>query len=183
MTPQDLAKLIQRQTRVRLAREYSQGQADAEVVRVVPGPKYTKIDRGTEPHQMSGFLMIENETGVIYGIKGYGKVHKGHCYGTLETADQWYWGEYSPQDKAEHARRQSFLAKRMARKAAERVQENNPAEGGTEPWNVYLNGREVAVVELARNQAAPFTRLMDGPEWGIRPVADGAPLDDRETAS
>jgi hypothetical protein len=40
--------------------------------------------------------MIDNETGEIFGIKGYGVVHKGHRYGTLATADQWYWGEYGP---------------------------------------------------------------------------------------
>ena len=31
--------------------------------------------------------MIENATGVIYGIKGYGRVHTGHRYGTLDTVD------------------------------------------------------------------------------------------------
>jgi hypothetical protein len=40
--------------------------------------------------------MIENATGVIYGIKGYGRVHKGHRYGTLDTAGQWFWGNYGP---------------------------------------------------------------------------------------
>lgn len=60
-------------------------------VRVVPGKKYDKVDR----HQ-SGVLMVERETGRIYGIKGYGVVHKGHQYGTLDTIEQWYWGTYKP---------------------------------------------------------------------------------------
>jgi hypothetical protein len=95
MTVEELAALILSQQRETIASRYSQWQADAELVAVRPGKVYTKIDHGPE-HNMSGFLMIENETGRIYGIKGYGKVHKGHCYGTLDTADQWYWGEYGP---------------------------------------------------------------------------------------
>jgi hypothetical protein len=95
MTAEELAAVILTQQRERIARHHSQWQADAERVNVKPGPKYTKIDRGTE-HGMSGFLMIENATGNIYGIKGYGVVHKGHYYGTLATADQWFWGDYSP---------------------------------------------------------------------------------------
>ena len=60
-------------------------------VRVVPGQKYDKVDR-----DQSGVLMVERETGRIYGIKGYGVVHKGHQYGTLDTIEQWYWGTYKP---------------------------------------------------------------------------------------
>ena len=101
MTIDQLAALILDQQRERIAAHYSQWQADAERVNVKPGPKYTKIDRGPE-HNMSGFLMIENATGAIYGIKAYGVVHKGHYYGTLATAGDWYWGEYGPR-KLENA--------------------------------------------------------------------------------
>ena len=59
MTIDELAALILQQQRERIARHYSQWQADAERVNVKPGPKYTKIDRGPE-HNMSGFLMIDN---------------------------------------------------------------------------------------------------------------------------
>ena len=38
--------------------------------------------------------MIENSTGDIWGIKGYGVVHKGHHYGTLDTVDAYFWGGY-----------------------------------------------------------------------------------------
>jgi hypothetical protein len=99
MTPQDLARLVQAQSRLVIAARYSQWQADAEVVVVKDGPKYIKIDRGTVGN-MSGFLMIERETGEIYGIKAYGKVHKGHHYGNLATADRYFWGEYYPKDQA-----------------------------------------------------------------------------------
>lgn len=53
------------------------------------GRKYINIDVGD-----SGKYMIEMETGIIYGIKGYGKVHKGYKFGTLDTIDKYYWGEY-----------------------------------------------------------------------------------------
>jgi hypothetical protein len=91
-----LAALILEETRARLASKYSQWQADAESVEVIPGRVYTKINRGSNG-SMSGMLMVENATGNIYGIKGYGQVHKGHQYGTLETVADWYWGEYYPQ--------------------------------------------------------------------------------------
>jgi hypothetical protein len=100
MTIEQLADLILREQRERIAAVYSDWQADAERTEVIYGPKYTKINRGP-PHNMSGFLMIENATGQIYGIKGYGRVHKGHYYGTLDTADQWYWGEYGPRRRGE----------------------------------------------------------------------------------
>lgn len=95
MEIQELADIILAQQKSRLAALYSQSQADAEVIEVVPGPKYTKVNWGPE-HNISGHLMIENATGVIYGIKGYGKVHKGHIYGTLDTVTDWYWGDYYP---------------------------------------------------------------------------------------
>ncbi len=57
-------------------------------VRVVPGKKYTKVDIGS-----SGVYMVDSD-GAIYGIKGYGKVHKGHYYGTLDEIEGWNWGEY-----------------------------------------------------------------------------------------
>lgn len=61
---------------------------------IKPGQKYTKVDVGT-----SGKYMVENATGNIFGIKAYGQVHKGHFYGTLDTIDDYYWGEYYPKHK------------------------------------------------------------------------------------
>ena len=60
-------------------------------VRVRPGRKYTKVDVGT-----SGKYMVEPEgdTGHIWGIKGYGVIHRGHYYGTLDTIDKYFWGEF-----------------------------------------------------------------------------------------
>lgn len=83
-----LAALIQVQTR-------KTRQNDRIKTFVRPGRSFTKIDRG-EPEHESGYLMVEHDSGVIYGIKGYGRVHRGHCYGTLGNMDLWYWGEYDP---------------------------------------------------------------------------------------
>ena len=55
------------------------------------GKKYDKIDIGG-----SGKLMNVKETGEVFGIKGYGDIHKGHQYGTLDTIADWYWGWFSP---------------------------------------------------------------------------------------
>jgi hypothetical protein len=108
MTPDELAGRVLAQSQERLRRLYpTSPQWEWETVRVVPGPKYTKIDRGTDGG-MSGMLMIENETGLIYGIKGYGKVHKGHPYGSLGTTDEWYWGDYYP-ERITEARRRGLL--------------------------------------------------------------------------
>ncbi len=57
--------------------------------KVIPGKKYTKIDVGH-----SRKYMIDNE-GNIFGIKAYGVIHRGHCYGTLDTINDFYWGGYT----------------------------------------------------------------------------------------
>lgn len=58
------------------------------------GKKYTRVDIGT-----SGRYMVENETGNIFGIKGYGVIHKGHFYGTVDTTADYFWGDYYPERK------------------------------------------------------------------------------------
>ena len=63
-------------------------------VKVKLGKKYIKVDKNG-----SGFLMIEIDTGKIYGIKAYGVINRNHYYGTLETIDNYYWGSYKPQKK------------------------------------------------------------------------------------
>ena len=54
------------------------------------GKKYIKVDVGP-----SGKYMVEIATERIFGIKAYGVIHRGHCYGTLDEIDQWYWGRYT----------------------------------------------------------------------------------------
>ena len=100
-TIDEFAQLMQDQVHAELKRRFpdSPHMWESEVTRVVPGPVYTKVDVGA-PHNMSGRYMIENATGGIYGIKGYGRVHKGHRYGTLATVGEWFWGGYSAQRRA-----------------------------------------------------------------------------------
>lgn len=62
----------------------------AIITHILPGKKYTKIDVGH-----SGKYMVVNDTGEIFGIKAYGVIHKGHRYGTLDTINEWHWGEYT----------------------------------------------------------------------------------------
>ena len=62
--------------------------------RVIAGKKYHKVDVGPK-NNWSGKFMVDFE-GNIYGIKAYGQVHKGHRYGTLETVNNYFWGEYNP---------------------------------------------------------------------------------------
>ena len=56
-----------------------------------PGKKYTKVNIGD-----SGRYMVEVATGNIFGIKGYGIIHRGHFYGTLDTINNYNWGNYYP---------------------------------------------------------------------------------------
>jgi len=58
--------------------------------KVVLGRKFAKVDVGD-----SGRYMVVLATGEIFGIKGYGVIHLGHRYGTLDTVDGWYWGGYT----------------------------------------------------------------------------------------
>ncbi len=103
MTIEDFAKLVQEQTLARLNKQYPENLdhhpdmwlKDA-TTHIKPGRKYTKVDVGN-----SGKYMVVNETGQIFGTKAYGVIHRGHAYGTLETVDNWYWGEYHPYPKYE----------------------------------------------------------------------------------
>lgn len=69
-----------------------------EAVEVKPGKVYTKVNVGPR-HNMSGAYMIEHATGDIFGIKGYGVVHRGHRYGNLDTLDAWDWSGYRPRPR------------------------------------------------------------------------------------
>lgn len=52
--------------------------------------KYTRIDIGS-----GGRYMVVNDTGEIYGIKAYCIIHRGHYYGTLDTINDYFWGDYT----------------------------------------------------------------------------------------
>ncbi len=95
MTIEEFAKLVHTDTVAWYNQEYPDYPKNCldinAKVTIKPGKKYTKIDVGR-----SGKLMVVNDTGEIFGIKAYGVIHRGHPYGTLNTVDDWYWGEYHP---------------------------------------------------------------------------------------
>lgn len=88
---EQLATLIETQGQERLKQDKldCEGNLKNAVTSVKLGNKYTKIDVGT-----SGRYMIDSD-GNIFGIKAYGVIHRGHHYGTLETMDKYYWGDYT----------------------------------------------------------------------------------------
>lgn len=75
---------------------------------VVSGRKFTKVNIGS-----SGRYMVEMETGNIFGVKGYGQVHRGHFYGTVDTTNEYFWGDYYPERLASPLPKQgsSFIPK------------------------------------------------------------------------
>ena len=97
---QTLAELITRDQRVEWIRSgYTHDEDPARpgcawVAVVKPGTKYTKINVGS-----SGKYMVDNATGEIFGIKGYGVIHRGHRYGTLDTIQDWDWSGHTAQLK------------------------------------------------------------------------------------
>ena len=66
-----------------------QANIDNTIAHYHTGKKYIRVDVGN-----SGRYMIDME-GNIWGIKAYGVIHKGHHYGTLDTIDLYYWGQYT----------------------------------------------------------------------------------------
>ena len=57
-------------------------------INIKPGKKYFKIDVGH-----SGKYMVDS-CGKIFGIKAYGVINKKKQYGTLETIENYFWGEF-----------------------------------------------------------------------------------------
>lgn len=57
--------------------------------RIKMGKKYCNVDRGS-----SGVYMVVLATGEIFSIKGYGVIHRGHQFGTLDTIHEWDWSGY-----------------------------------------------------------------------------------------
>lgn len=105
-TVEDFAAIILDQRRARIAHDYPKEfpdgttQADWEAVEVHEGQKYTRVDVGPR-HNISGKYMVDNATGEIFGIKGYGRVHRGHTFGTLDTIDDYEWSGYVGRKKAD----------------------------------------------------------------------------------
>uniref|UniRef100_A0A6H2A5Q4 Uncharacterized protein n=1 Tax=viral metagenome TaxID=1070528 RepID=A0A6H2A5Q4_9ZZZZ len=91
MNIQEFANLVSEQQKLAYAKRGNTFDPEKYcATRVIPGKKYTKVDVGS-----SGKFMIDSD-GNIFGIKGYGVIHRGHHYGTLNTVNQYFWGEYHP---------------------------------------------------------------------------------------
>ena len=93
----DFAKLVEAQTFERLNRMHGNKvdwSRDSKAT-IKPGKKYTKVDVGH-----SGKFMVDKD-GNIFGIKAYGVIHRGKHYGTLDTINQYFWGEYAPMKRKE----------------------------------------------------------------------------------
>lgn len=84
------AELLEKQQIERLhkANLACQCNIDNCKVTIKEGKKYIKVNVGS-----SGKYMIDDK-GNIFGIKGYGVIHKGHYFGTLDTINNYYWGNY-----------------------------------------------------------------------------------------
>lgn len=63
---------------------------DNAKVTIKSGKKYYKVDVGN-----SGKFMVDAQEN-IFGIKAYGVINLKKNYGTLDTIDNYYWGDYSP---------------------------------------------------------------------------------------
>ncbi len=63
------------------------------------GRKYANVDVGG-----SGKYLVELSTSKIYGIKGYGVIHRGHYYGTLDTISCCDWSGYTATPRKETPR-------------------------------------------------------------------------------
>jgi len=87
----ELCNLItkEQQERLRITKLDCEANLKYALTSYIINRKYTYINIGT-----SGRYMIDNTSGEIYGIKGYGAIHRGHFFGTLETINQYYWGDY-----------------------------------------------------------------------------------------
>ena len=90
---QAFAQKVEQEQIARMAEQgFSQIVIDTSTkVTVKDGKKFTKVDIGN-----SGRYMVDNETGNIFGIKAYGVVHRGHFYGTVDTINEYNWGDYYP---------------------------------------------------------------------------------------
>lgn len=88
------ASLLEREQRTDFTENYPGAYLDerrdaACKVTVKLGQKFAKVDVGT-----SGKYMVDLETGEIFSIKGYGVVHRGHRFGSLDTINEWDWRGY-----------------------------------------------------------------------------------------
>ena len=89
--------MVEEQTKARFVADWERDQrrypievhATAWPCKIKMGRKYANVDVGR-----SGKYMVELDTGNIFGIKGYGVIHRGHYFGTLDTINAYDWSGY-----------------------------------------------------------------------------------------
>lgn len=89
------AELLEREQLERLHQDKLDCPANIRNVKVdiIKGNKYIKVNLAN-----SGKYMIDMK-GNIFGIKAYGVIHQGHYFGTLDTINDYYWGDYEAYKK------------------------------------------------------------------------------------
>lgn len=88
---QNFQDMLEQHQEERFAKENPNlGSSGSTKVKIKWGDKYIKVDVGS-----GGKYMVERSTGDIYGIKGYGVIHRGKRYGNLDTIGDYYWGGYT----------------------------------------------------------------------------------------
>lgn len=100
------AATVTNEMREEMARQYGAGTINTQdhtcLAHVHYGAKYARVDVGR-----SGRYMIPMppapDAGTIYSIKGYGVVHRGHVYGSLDTLNDYWWGSYRAARRAAQA--------------------------------------------------------------------------------
>lgn len=94
----DFCKLLEKEQAEAQLKAYP--TLPTEKVKFTMRKKYACVDVGN-----SGKYMIDLETEEIFGIKGYGVIHRGHRYGTLDSIHDWDWSGYTARPKMSNAKR------------------------------------------------------------------------------
>jgi hypothetical protein len=76
----------------RYGAEHPAIRQDTCTTSVKMGRKYANVDIGKT--NRGGRYMVDLETGEIFGCKAYGVIHRGHCFGNLDTINEWNWSDY-----------------------------------------------------------------------------------------
>lgn len=86
-----LADLITREMALRHQANYPNSPLPPPRATVKTMRRYAYIDI-EDGASCSGRYMIDGEA--IFGIKGYGVIHRGYRFGTLDSVHDFWWGDY-----------------------------------------------------------------------------------------